>query len=283
MKSVSGGLAAHIAGEVTTLATIWRVTRADGQVFGYTDHDADVVYGALTHIASAGYTASAVETRAGLAADNLEITGLLDAPSITEADLMAGKWDFAKVEISLINWADTSQGILRQRVGRLGEVRVARGRFIAELLGLAVALQQSVGRVVQVACDARLGDARCKVNLATYTVSGAVTAVSSRRAFTDAARAEAQHWFRYGRVIWTSGANNGYAMEVDSFASGAFGLALPMPYDIAISDTYSAYAGCDKSGRLGAAHCKAKFSNYVNFQGFEDVPGMDKMLRPGGV
>ena len=39
MKSVSPALAAHLNGEVTTLATCWRLERADGWVRGFTDHD----------------------------------------------------------------------------------------------------------------------------------------------------------------------------------------------------------------------------------------------------
>ena len=42
MKTVSAALAAHIAGPVTTLATCWRITRTDGLVFRFTDHDRDL-------------------------------------------------------------------------------------------------------------------------------------------------------------------------------------------------------------------------------------------------
>ena len=42
MKSVSTALAAHLAGEVITLATCWRIARADGEVFRFTNHDRDL-------------------------------------------------------------------------------------------------------------------------------------------------------------------------------------------------------------------------------------------------
>ncbi|MDD3287494.1 MAG: DUF2163 domain-containing protein [Alphaproteobacteria bacterium] len=35
MKNASTPLAAHIAGETTTLATCWKVARKDGGVFGF--------------------------------------------------------------------------------------------------------------------------------------------------------------------------------------------------------------------------------------------------------
>jgi hypothetical protein len=38
MKAVSAGLAAHLAGQATTLATLWRVQRRDGVVFTFRNH-----------------------------------------------------------------------------------------------------------------------------------------------------------------------------------------------------------------------------------------------------
>ena len=38
--------------------------------------------------------------------------------------------------------------------------------------------------------------------------------------------------------------------------------------------------GCNKTGRGG--DCQVKFDNLVNFRGFEDVPGQDKVLVYGG-
>ena len=43
MKSVSPSLAAHLASEAITMATLWRVVRRDGAVFTFTDHDRDIV------------------------------------------------------------------------------------------------------------------------------------------------------------------------------------------------------------------------------------------------
>jgi hypothetical protein len=39
MKSLSPGLAAHLAGGVTTLCRCWRVERKGGAVLGFTDYD----------------------------------------------------------------------------------------------------------------------------------------------------------------------------------------------------------------------------------------------------
>jgi hypothetical protein len=41
-KTISPALAQHLAGEVTTLATCWKITRRDGAVLGFTDHVRDL-------------------------------------------------------------------------------------------------------------------------------------------------------------------------------------------------------------------------------------------------
>jgi hypothetical protein len=39
MKSLNPALQAHLDEGTTTLAWCWRITRADGVTFGFTDHD----------------------------------------------------------------------------------------------------------------------------------------------------------------------------------------------------------------------------------------------------
>lgn len=176
MKSVSSGLAAHLAGEVTTLATCWRVQRADGAVFGFTDHDRDLVLDGLTYVSSSGYARAAIASRADLSVDDTEIAGLLNSSLITERDLRAGLWDGAEVRIFLVNWANLGQGMLRLRRGRIGEVIAGDdGGFRAELRGLAQALQQQVGEMYSAECRADVGDARCKLPLAPGAIARSTT------------------------------------------------------------------------------------------------------------
>ncbi|MBX6321728.1 MAG: DUF2163 domain-containing protein [Rhodospirillaceae bacterium] len=166
MKSVSTALAQHLSGPVTTLACLWRLTRRDGTVLGFTDHDQDVVVDGFTYLASAGYDRSTIASSAGLAVDNLEIQGIIDHDLIREQDLRAGLWDHAEVEVFLVNWADPSQGLVRLRRGRLGEVvATTGGLFRVELRGLTQALSQTIGEVYTATCRADLGDARCRLPL----------------------------------------------------------------------------------------------------------------------
>ena len=54
MKTVSAALAQHLAGDVTTLATCWKITRRDGVVLGFTDHVRDLDVDGVTYRAASG-------------------------------------------------------------------------------------------------------------------------------------------------------------------------------------------------------------------------------------
>ena len=73
MKTISTALAQHLAGEVTTLATCWQITRRDGVVLGFTDHVRDLEVDGVTYQAASGYTRTAIRGTADLAVDNLDV------------------------------------------------------------------------------------------------------------------------------------------------------------------------------------------------------------------
>lgn len=164
MKSVSAALAAHLAGPVTTLATCWRITRADGRAFFFTDHDRDLPFEGDLYRASSGYSRTAIANDASLGVDNLDVEGVFDHAAISEEELRAGLFDQAEVRIFLVNWADPAMGRLAMRRGWFGEVVLSeRGVFRTELRGLTQALAQRIGELYGPECRADLGDQRCRV------------------------------------------------------------------------------------------------------------------------
>lgn len=275
MKTLSAALKTHLAGELATLATLIKITRTDGTVMGFTSFDRDVTVSGVTYRADGAFSASALQNRNALSTDNLEVVGLLDSAYISADDLDAGKYDHARVDVYLCNWADLTQGVMQLRRGWLGEIKRAGGKYEAELRGLHDLLQRTVGQKYSPECRHTLGDANCTVNLAAHTATGSVTSVTSGQQFTDSARSEAAGTFNYGLLSWTSGANSGLGMEVKDFSGGAYTLWLPMPHAIAVGDAYSVYRGCDK--RL--ATCRSSFANAVNFGGFPYLPGLDRILN----
>ncbi|MDX2073494.1 MAG: DUF2163 domain-containing protein [Alphaproteobacteria bacterium] len=283
MKTISNELSQHIAGEVTTLATCWKLTRRDATVMGFTDHDRDIAYESLTYKAATGFSPSAVANSANLQVDNLDVEGMLAAESILEADILAGLYDFAEIEIFQINTADTAQGILKMRRGWLGEVSLTRQHFVAEVRGLSQLLSQDIGEYFSPSCRAALGDSRCKVSLGSHTVTGTVTSGASRLGFTDSSRSETSAIFTGGKITFTSGANDGISIEVKEYiyragTGGILSFVLPLPYSLAASDSYSLVKGCDKT--IGT--CFLRFNNVANFRGEPHVPGVDRMLETAG-
>lgn len=278
MLSLDSDYSTHAQGETTSFCTLWRVTRSDATVFRFTDHDRNLVYSDGTYLASSGYTASAAKTEAGLNVDDVELAAVFDAAAITEADLAAGIWDGAEVEIFSAVWSDTTIVPRMIRKGTLGQVQHDGFRFRAELRGVMDKLTANIGRIFSPGCDAVLGDTRCGVSLSAYTHSLTVTAVTDRANFEDSALDDLPTpvgYFEFGLITWTTGANAGRSMEIKSHGTGgAFSLFLPMISDIAVGDTATIVAGCDKT----FATCKGTFNNQARFRGFPHLPGTDKAI-----
>ena len=274
MRTASTNMALHLAGEVTTLAVCWKLSLVGGTIMGFTDHTSDLTITSQLYKAATGFSPTSVETKDKFSVDNLDVAGILDAAAITEADIMAGKYDFAEIEIFMVNVTDLSQGTVTQRRGWLGEVTMKNGQFVAEVRGLAQKLSQNIVDLYSPTCRAVFGDGRCKANLTSYTVGGTVNTVSSRQILISNSMTQAAGYFSGGEIQWITGANAGRRMEIKEFANKQFTLVLPMPNNVAVGDTFNAIAGCDKT----IASCIAKFNNAVNFRGEPYVPGMDKML-----
>ena len=185
MKTITPALKAHFGQETTTLAYIWHVLLSNGTTLGFTDHDQDITYNGVTYAASSGFTASNVETTSALNVDNLEVTGMLSHPTITEADLVAGIWDDATIVLRIVNYCDLTMGDMYVRTGTVGQVTTKRSQFVAEMRGMMQPLQQNLLEHYSPGCRARLGDARCKVVLVPYTVTGSVTSAISQKAWND--------------------------------------------------------------------------------------------------
>ncbi|WP_072392068.1 DUF2163 domain-containing protein [Hyphomicrobium sp. CS1GBMeth3] len=286
MKQLSEGLAEHVASGATTLCWCWRLTRRDGVRHGFTDHDHDIVFADTVFEAAAGMEASEIRDSVGLSVDNLEVTSAVTSERLAEADLAAGLYDNAGIEIFRVNWAAPEQRVL-MRSGNLGEVKRAGRAFAAEVRGLAHTLQETRGRLFQYTCDADFGDARCAVNRddAAFKGTGALIAVASPRRFTvSGLEAFANGWFTHGLLTFTSGAASGQALEVKQHAGAGSSATIELwsraRLPLEPGQTFTVTAGCDKR----IATCKAKFSNVANFRGFPHMPGNDFLTvvsRPG--
>ena len=129
MSILSAPFQAHLTDGTTTLSWAWRITRTDGVVMGFTDHDVELVFDGTTFEAETGLVASEIRASSDMAVDAQDAEGVLTSGRITETDILDGRWDNAAVEVFRVNWADPSQRSLRRR-GSLGEIRRGRVSFV---------------------------------------------------------------------------------------------------------------------------------------------------------
>jgi hypothetical protein len=348
-RSISEELKAHFAEDVTTIAICWKIERKDGTVMGFTNHDEIIIYEGVSYSPFSSADISNMEQMGGTGVDNLDIAIAFDDSYITRSDVERGRYDFAEIFVFLINYNDTSMGILMLLSGTLGKAGMDEYDATIEMNSLSDKLQNRIGRKYGYKCDAEFGSTRCFIgwpitavdlgsnwiaidgdmtalfaatdrlvisdstgNDGEYTVSsdsynsgedrteiildetlpsdvadgringyeklrqsGSATSVTSKSVFSDSTRSEADDYWKYGVLTFTSGNNNGFSREVKDFSSGEITLFLPMPYDIEAGDTYYIYPGCDKDPDT----CKNTYDNFINFQGFPHLPGRDEVSQ----
>lgn len=267
-------LQAKLDSGLVTLCRVWRITRTDGVVLRLTDHDADVSADAQLFSSGLGLQCTAVEFTEGLEPTNLDVTGIFDAAGISVVDYLAGKYNAAKVELGVADWQDPAEPVMWLLVGAMGQFKRDRLSFTAQLAGIAYRLNRGSAEATTPNCRAQLGDARCGVNLAPFTYTATVTAVTSQRIFTISS-VQTDEWLTFGKITFTSGINAGRAMEIKRQTAGLIELYLPMPGVVTVGDAVTVTAGCD----LQITTCSAKFSNVARFRGEPYVPGADSMTE----
>ncbi len=280
MPGMDAGLQAHLEGGLTTVAHAWSITRKDGVVLGFTDHDRDLSFGGVTFRADTGLSALALSQSTGLSVDNTEALGALSDLSIREDEIEQGRFDEAAVEAWLVNWQNVDERWLQFR-GTIGELRRADGGFQAELRGLTEMLNRPLGRVYQKPCTAVLGDATCGFDLTTpgYSIDLPIEEVTQSRVFRWADFSGFDTgWFARGRLEILSGAAAGLwgMIKQDRFEGSHRVIELwePVRGALPAGTTVRLIAGCDKRSET----CRLKFVNLINFQGFPDVPSEDWMI-----
>jgi len=269
-KSFPSGLQSHLDSGSTTMCYCWRITRKDAVVQGFTEHDLDLTFDGTTFEAATGFTASMIATELGLNVDNQNVAGALSSDSLPAVDLAAGQYDDALVELFWVNFANVDERILQMK-GSIGEVQRGDFSFNAEVRSLTHYIQQSTGRIYTSSCDAVLGDARCGITPSTST--GTVDSVSdNRKMVVSGLSNNTNDFYKLGTLMF-DGNTSIFPVKMHTVSDGVTEVHLWTAPTITIypADTFTITAGCDKL----AATCKSKFSNLVNFRGFNTIPGED--------
>lgn len=285
-----------------TLALCWILKRDDGLVIGMTGHvaDLDVLSELAGHRvrcrAAGGFLATDIAMTDTLSQNNLDVQGVIDSDLITEADIRAGLWAGARLEILEVNYNRPQDGGNPKFYGTIGNIQCDGLRAQCEQRGLSQPLEQNLEGITSYECDATLGDARCGVNLTPFLRNGTIATVTDDRAFTDPARNEPDGWWSKGRLKMLSGPSMGLpAMDVKiSDATGAFEVVEPFFFGVNPGDQYRISPGCNKlfctsqvnpDGTAQLVYngdCIVKFANRRRFRGCPRVPGQQTINQYGG-
>lgn len=271
----------------TQWAQTWTITRTDGQVFAFTSLDRPLTFRGVVHTPCNSLTATATEQSTTIGASgNMELLGIISDAGISEQELYNGLFDFARFEIWMVPWNNTSgQTPFRLMAGTTGTMSHGVDGFKFEVLtGSANLRQKALLEVFSPSCRYGFGstlDARCPVNLAAITVAGSATSTAvpaasnaaTRRIVIDSSRAEPDGYFDLGVLTFTGGANAGAKSEIKRFEGGVFVLWSPLLYPVQTGDTYTATPGCNKSP---TDHLRFN-ADMVDYGGFPDVPGSDSI------
>ncbi|HVI99065.1 MAG TPA: DUF2163 domain-containing protein [Sphingomonas sp.] len=270
-------MAVFLDGDLTTIALCWRLERRDGVAIGLTTHDRNLVIDGLVHRAAPGITPSAIERSDGLDPDTMDVAGALTSGAIREDDLIAGRWDGARVALFAVDWTDPDATVALGE-GTIGAVETQDGGFTAELRGAAAALDRPVVEATSPECRAELGDRRCRVAMAGRRRIVRVVSGDDTTIVVDAAEPTPDAYGN-GVLRWLGGVNGGCESAVAASSGSAVTLMAPPPFVPEAGTPVELIEGCDKS----VATCRTRFDNVLNFRGEPFLPGIDLLTRyPGG-
>ncbi len=159
-------------------------------------------------------------------------------------------------------------GYVILRRGILGQIsHTSDFAYTCELRGLTQYLSQTIIETFSDTCTVvRLGDARCKIDIAPLIAAVTVFTVIDRKHFTTSGIPieRPDGYFSAGILRGLTGANAGFEREVKRQTGPALELWDELADDAQIGDTFALEPGCDRQ----AATCIAKFGNILNYRGY---------------
>jgi uncharacterized phage protein (TIGR02218 family) len=152
-----------------TLCNVFRVTRLDGYVLRFTDHDRILTVDAEQYAPALLGSLSAERRDSDLKVSNQEARGLVDGSTVLIPDLLGNKYRGAKVEQWIVDWRRPWVWHYRA-TKRIRMMSYDGSGWVATLEGVSTQLQQPVGGrfggTHSQQCTYTLGDAAtCKADI----------------------------------------------------------------------------------------------------------------------
>lgn len=257
----------HLAENSTTLCLFGKITSVPywgSESIGFTNNTRDVTLSAhddLVFRSAPSLTPSVVEMVLGTESANMENVLQFDSDAITEADIEAGKWNYAKIELWLMNWNALEMGELVVASHVFGEINNYGTFFKVETEGKNSLLQNQFGNVTQRLCRiAHVGTETCQLDLDGTTSDGfSITARLEVTLQTDKYQIVLNReedvpddFYNNGKMTALTGLNAGLSREVKSGTGEGtedviVTLKRPFPFPIAPGEEVDMLIGDDKT------------------------------------
>jgi hypothetical protein len=306
MKPASAGLIALLATGDFVTCDLYQIALSTGEVLRYTTSDTDVLWGGNTYLAYNALfdsfdTKSLAHWKTGLDVDTwqvrvapLEVDAVTGAASPAKignqpwlAAAFKGALDGAVVDIHCAYWpawptpwrtpfvpAYVLLDIFAGTVAAV-DVMLLSGFAMVSINSVLDQLNQPMPRhLYGSGCRHTLFDSGCGLVRATFAFSTFAKAGTTQASIVPNTALPGGFNYALGQIVFTGGQNAGFSRMVKAVVGGALVINAPMPYDIAITDTFTVYPGCD----LTRSTCINAFDNRINFGGQPDIPSPETAL-----
>lgn len=284
MKTASAALITYLnAGHAFTVADVYTLTLKSGISSFYTDFDLSVVYGGITYQAGRPlFSRTSTRQTVGIEVNEMSITvRYLSTDTIGGAfwrdAARAGVLDGAKIKVQRAFLPSPTQpalGLVHVFEGNVGDIENGMGEMVINVRSITELFNTMIPRsLFQSPCRNQLYYPECGVSRASYTTAATITS-SANKASLVASTGKAAGWFDNGHLVFTGGANAGLTMGIKSFNGSTFTLNYPLIFQPMAGDTFTAYAGCDRTKSM----CESKFNNVPNYRGEPFTPAPEAML-----
>ncbi|APG63812.1 hypothetical protein LPB140_11065 [Sphingorhabdus lutea] len=260
---------------LTSFCYIWQILRHDGIMLAFTSHDRNVAINGIDYHASSGLIPTSIDAALGLENNGPDVDGILSNNAITDADIRAGKWDYAQIKLAIADWDKKTIIDDEMSIYHMGAIRHDGHHFTAELEGISAALLYPIIPKTSPTCRARLGDAKCGINLNKYRCRAHIEKIEGERIFITPAVQLTPHYLAHGSIKFLSGRSCGHKSAIwDNDVNSV--KIVDMPYASAqVGDMILLTQGCPKS----ISACGDRFENAQNFRGEPFLPGNDLLTR----
>lgn len=236
-----------------TLAQLFRVTRNDGFVLTFTDHDRSITLNEETYTPAFLGGISAERREADLKSGGQEARGIVDGVTILIPDLLGNKYRGAKVEQTIVDWRRPWVWHYKA-TKRIRMMSYDGSAWVATMEGLTAQLQTPVGGrfggMHSQQCTYTLGDtATCKADIAddfvynetSFSVYGGVGSGTTAIIIVGNSVAWTTNQWQGHYLVLRSGAQRGKERLIISNTATA--LTLESAFDAAPANAVSGWIG----------------------------------------